>query len=308
MFLKRLGLFLLPVFFVACADSKLIPPAQAKTTILIMGEDYDRDTVPRNNRIFTRVVNIISDLLNTEGYNVFDETAVTMDISQQGRVRRSDAELIDVSRGITQPPIKVLVMFQIYARVKPPKYGSAKLRIRVAGRLLNVQTGQRLGSFEYVAPKEWRITPDCARSRDCVLEQVGDKIKIIGEDVGAVLENKLTAMVAPTQDSSAPFRAGDSSSNTSSQKCLPHAYELTFKGFKTVDYRDIENFIVKFKGYKKHTLSYGGKRRNVYWYNSCIESARLNRNLDNMFQLMGMKSHVSFTGNKFEIRKIRVRK
>ena len=66
MFLKRLGLFLLPVFFVACADSKLIPPAQAKTTILIMGEDYDRDTVPRNNRIFTRVVNIISDLLRSQ--------------------------------------------------------------------------------------------------------------------------------------------------------------------------------------------------------------------------------------------------
>ena len=80
--------------------------AYADTTILIMGEDHDRETVPRGHRIFTRVVNIISDVLNTEGYNVFDETAVTMETSEQGRKRRPDAELIDVARGITQPPIK----------------------------------------------------------------------------------------------------------------------------------------------------------------------------------------------------------
>ena len=96
--------------------------------------------------------------------------------------------------------------------------------------------------------------------------------------------------------------------SSSGTRCLPNAYELTFKGFKTADYRLIEKYIVEFKGYKKHTLTSGGKRRSVYWYNSCIGSARLNRNLDTMFELMDVKSHMSFAGNKFEIRKIRVRR
>ena len=98
------------------------------------------------------------------------------------------------------------------------------------------------------------------------------------------------------------------SEESSGTRCLPNAYELAFKGFKTADYRLIEKYIVEFKGYKKHTLTSGGKRRSVYWYNSCIGSARLNRNLDSMFELMDVKSHMSFAGNKFEIRKIRVRR
>ena len=307
MFLKSTLILLVTLVASACVQ----PKAVAKPTVLIMGEDHDRDTIPRNNRIFTRVVNIMSDVLNTEGYDVFDETAVTMDTSAQGRERRPDAELIDVARGITTPPIKVLVMFQIYARVKPPKYGSAKLRIRVAGRLLNVQTGQRLGSFEYVAPKSWRILPDCAKSRQCVLEEVGDKVKIIGEDVGAVLENKLSSMVGKSDDrpkarylSPNPGSGGLASSE---QKCLPNAYELIFKGFKKADYVKIERSLVTLWGFKSYKLSYGGKRRNVYWYSSCIGTARLNRNINSLFDILEIKSHVSFSGNKFEIRKIRVR-
>ena len=56
--------------------------------ILILCEDSDPDSVPRNNRIFKRVLNAVSNQLGDEGFNVYDETAVTLDDFVQGRYRR----------------------------------------------------------------------------------------------------------------------------------------------------------------------------------------------------------------------------
>lgn len=127
----------------------------------------------------------------------------------------------------------------------------------------------------------------------------------------AVLETKLSSMVGKSDDRpKARYLSpnpGSSGLASSEQKCLPNAYELIFKGFKKADYVKIERSLVTLWGFKSYKLSYGGKRRNVYWYSSCIETARLNRNLNSLFDILEIKSHVSFSGNKFEIRKIRVR-
>ncbi|MBT6531040.1 MAG: hypothetical protein HOK99_09005, partial [Betaproteobacteria bacterium] len=44
-----------------------------KINILIMGEDADSDTVPRNSRVFKRVLSGLSNELHDEGFNVYDE-------------------------------------------------------------------------------------------------------------------------------------------------------------------------------------------------------------------------------------------
>ena len=78
--------------------------AQARPTIVVMGEDSDEDSVPRGNRIFQRVIAELGETMNVRGYNVYDETAVAMGLTQPGRVRRRDAELIDVARAIHVHP------------------------------------------------------------------------------------------------------------------------------------------------------------------------------------------------------------
>ena len=71
--------------------------AQQQPNLLIMGEDADLDSVPRNSRIFNRVLRAIEAEMQAEGFAVYDETAVTMGITDPGRVGRTDAELITVA-------------------------------------------------------------------------------------------------------------------------------------------------------------------------------------------------------------------
>jgi hypothetical protein len=160
--------------------------------IIIMGEDADKDTVPRNSRVFKRVLDALVNEMNDEGFNVYDETAVTLDHFAQGRVRRSDAEIIDIARSVKRPPIDVAVIYSIYAHAQERGYTN-KLHVRIAGRLLNVRSGRRLGNFEIEMPEPANVAPDCGRK--CVLEAVGRDAGALARDLGAVLARKLDDVV-----------------------------------------------------------------------------------------------------------------
>jgi hypothetical protein len=97
--------------------------AQQQPNLLIMGEDADLDTVPRNSRIFNRVLRAIEAELQAEGFAVYDETAVSMGITDPARVRRTDAELITVARRVQDAPIDAIIVFQIYASTEENAYG-----------------------------------------------------------------------------------------------------------------------------------------------------------------------------------------
>lgn len=80
-----------------------------KPNILIVGDDADVDSVPRHSRIFKRVLDAIAGELHTEGFDVFDEVAITLEDFAQGRSRRSDAEVIDIAKSSSRPPIDIVV-------------------------------------------------------------------------------------------------------------------------------------------------------------------------------------------------------
>ncbi len=267
-----------------------------KPYLLIMGEDADEDTVPRNSRVFKRVLDALSNQLHDEGFDVFDETAVSLDNFAQGRVRRTDAELIDIARTLKRPPMDVIALFSIYAAAEKKSY-TTKIRIRIPGRLLNVRTGQRLGNFEVVSPKQWNAPVKCPR--ECILEVVGDNAKILANDVGAVLAEKLANLT----------RGGDEKAGGGEKAGgLPSAVTLIFDGFSPEEYHRMEEYLVVFKGYKKHRPVYMGKRRQEIWYESQSESARLERNLDKMLEHLGWSGRITFSGNVFTLQKITTRK
>jgi hypothetical protein len=173
-------------------------PATAgeQPNLLIMGEDADLDTVPRNSRVFNRVLRALATEMQTMGFAVYDETAVTMSVTNPARVRRADAELLTIAKRVPNVPIDVVVAFQIYASAEQNVYapGVIDLRIRVSGRMIHVQTGQALGNFEVsYGPGELPpLPPGC--NRDCVLEQVGEESQRIAADVGSALAIKLDAL------------------------------------------------------------------------------------------------------------------
>lgn len=264
-----------------------------KPNLLIMVQDHDADSVKRDTRVYKRVYDALSDMLNEDGFAVYNETAITLEGYAQGRARRSDAEMIDIARSVNRPPIDVAVFFEIYASARDLDY-TTKVRVRTVGRLFNVRTSQELGNFEITSPQEWNAQPKC--SRECILETIGDYAKILGNDVGAVIGEKLAWMINPEGGAGKSGRTMDDG-----------AYTLIFDGFAREEVMRFEEYLVRFSGYQTHRPTYSSARRAEYWYESTITPARLDRNLNRMLEETGIRGNVQFSLNKITIQKITLR-
>ncbi len=230
---------------------------------------------------------------------MFDEVAVTLDDFAQARSRRSDAEVIDIAKSVTRPPIDIVVLFSIFASADELKY-TTKVNARITGRLLNTKSGQRLGNFELESPNNWVAPADCPR--ECILEVVGKHSRKLAKDLGAVLAIKLDDIVeaggATAADSGGSVTAVD----------IGDAYTMVFSGFTPEEVMDIEEYLVVFKGYKTHRPAYSGTRHHELWDETTSTSSRLVRNLNKMLEHLAMRGRVMFSGSEFTVTKISARK
>lgn len=303
--LQMLKFFLTGLVIALAAMFTAVPiaHAQQQPNLLIMGEDADLDSVARNSRIFNRVLRAVESELQVEGFRVYDETAVSMGVTDPQRVRRTDAELITIARRIQDTPIDAIIVFQIYASTEQNPFAAIMdLRVRIPGRILNAQTGQALANYEIAyGPNDLPpLPPGC--SRDCVLEHVGDQARRIAADVGAVLARQLDYLSPAAPAAAAPLGGG-----AEPQGCvgLTTAYTLTFRNFESEEITMIEDYLASFSGYHHHRPMRAGATESTYWYESCIDPARLNRNLRLMAEHMGVEVRLSMVQNRFEVDKIR---
>ena len=266
-----------------------------KPNLLIVGEDYDTDTIPRNNRIFKRVVNAITNEMNNMGFDVFDETAITLENFAQGRIRRNDAEVIRIAKLQTRPPLDVLVITEIYASMEKLSY-TTRVKARVTGRFLSVQSGQRLGNFEVESPGTWVAPLNC--SHECKLETVGKYAKSLAQEVSGVLADQLDYLLSAQNSEPGETKSGGLASH----------YALVFEGFTPEDMMEVEEYLVIFSGYKTHRPVYTGYRRHEFWYESHIGTAKLDRNLKKILTHIDLKGRVSFSGKEYTVTKITRRK
>ncbi|MGX9978676.1 hypothetical protein [Methylobacterium fujisawaense] len=291
--------------------------AQAKPNVVVMGEDADEDAVPRGNRIFQRVIAELSETMNLRGYNVYDETAVAMGFTQPNRVRRRDAELIEVARAVSSPPLDVVAIFQIYASASKSAYSDiVRPQVRIPGRLLNVRTGQSLGAFEVAGLQLPPLPQGC--DRECLLERVGAEAKTIAGDVASALTAKLDGFVAPRRGADAGAPAGDAAPAApvvgggpaaGGEGCggLPTAFTVRLDGFSPQEVQAAEEYMAAFRCYEHHRPVRAGGASAEYWYETRSDSARLTRNLRLMLDHMSAPGQVQFSGNTIVVRRIATR-
>ncbi len=270
--------------------------------IMVFSDDADRDTVPRNNRVFNRVIHALRSQLDDKGFNVFDETAVTIkDGYAQGRVRRTDAEILDIAQSLKRPPIDVAVVFQIYASADNRGY-TTKVRTRIAGRMLTVQSGKFLGEFE--VKKLFNAPAAC--NRECILEVVGDKSRDLAHDLGDVLSVKLAHLSNGGQNAGITTESNGGGIDSGSGGVVKE-YSLVFNNFNSNERMDIEEYMVIFSGYQHHRPVDCSRRRCEYWYESTINSAKLHRNIQRMLDQMSVEANVVFEGNTVRVDRITLR-
>jgi hypothetical protein len=284
--------------------------AADQPNIMLMGDDADEDTVPRHSRIFNRVLDALKNRMIQMEFAVYNETATSMEITDAARVRRTDAELVSVAKSVTDVPIDVITIFQIYASAMDDNYSDIKkLRVRIVGRMLQVASGRDLGSFEVsMGPKGLNPLPlNC--DRDCILESVGDQAKPIANEVGIILARKLRE-ISPEQlmaaNDAIKSKPKTGSAEGVGEECdgLRTAYTIVLNGYDSEDVRAIEQMMTHFKGYEAHRPVKSQTLYTEYWYETCSDRARLQRNFQVMSENLKGQNRVALTENKIELEHI----
>lgn len=303
-FLKRLLVGF--VLLLACAATASAQSTNSRINLLVMSDDADPDTVPRNNRIFNRVQLQLSEYLNTRGFQVYDETGVSLGVTPTGRVRRRDAELIEIARAVSTP-VDAMVVYQIYASAR--RSPAADIRypeIRIAGRVLNVRTGQFIGSFEVGGFQLPALPSPCGA--ECLLETVGSHSKTLATDLGAAIAQKLEGFAAsPTNAAGAGKDGVAPVGNTDGCANLPTDFEIRLRDFTTSEVDRIESEFVRWGCYRTHrTVNMTGNSAD-FFYSTSSDSARLTRNFRLMMELVGLNGQITFSGNRVTVTKVLTR-
>jgi hypothetical protein len=264
--------------------------------ILVIGNDANKGSVSRSDPAFTRVIGALANNMHDNNFDVFDETVISLDNFEQNRINRTDAEIIDIARSVNRPPIDIAVIFSIYLNKQDNGY-TTKVSTRIEGRLLNVQTGRRLGNFEIDSGRPWNVPTHC--NTDCILQNSGDKSRLLANDLGAALAEKLAWLTDGGNSHLGLDRPGSNNFNTS--------YNIIFDGFTGNNFSEIEEYLVAFSGYDSYRPIEIRYTRTEIWYKSSIGTAKLNRNLKKMLAEMNLTATINFIGNTFTVKKITLR-
>ncbi|MEP1444627.1 MAG: hypothetical protein ABJK37_00760 [Paraglaciecola sp.] len=287
------GLLKIVVF---CLTFAVLASAQGADSVnlLIMIEDADKNSIPRNSQINKRVHASISQQLNQVA-DVYDETSLTLGNLKQSRKYRTDAELIDIARSITRPPIDLVVVLNTYASVTTNQYAK-NARARVAAKILNPKSGQLLDNFEVQSPRTWSI-PYACNKQSCILEEIGDEAKVLGDELGLVLAEKLNWLI----NGDTPVQ------KTTDDTLIVNDYYLEFDGFSPQDMANIEEYLLLFSGYISHRPTQQRHTRTTLLYRSTSGTAKLSRNILKLLEELTMRATINFYDNNFNVKRITFR-
>lgn len=279
-----------------CVALGLFPSAYSSDSVnlLVMIEDGDKEAVSRHSLINKRVHASVSQQL-IQIADVYDETSISLDSFKQGRTGRSDAEILDIARSITRPPIDVVVVLSTYVTVQTNQYVK-KASARITGRLLNAQSGQFLDNFEVQSPASWTIPYEC-KSQTCMLEEMGDEAKVLGDELGLILAEKLNWQMNATET--------ENGTNKTAQ--MTNDFYMEFDGFSAQEVASIEEYLLVFSGYVSHRPTQQRYTRTTLLYRSTISSAKLSRNLMKVLAELNMRAIINFEGNSFNLKRITFR-
>ena len=284
------------LFMSACFITVLSAQAANNANILVIGNDANSGSISRDSPAFTRIIGALANSMHDRSFDVYDEAAITSTSFSQHNVNRSDAEIIDIARSIKRPPIDIAVIFSMYINRQENGY-TTKVNARIEGRLLNVQTGMRLGNFEIENRSPWNVPSQCEIG--CILQNSTDQSRRMANDLGAVLAEKLAWITDGGNSHLGLDRPGTNQLNT--------GYSLIFDGFSGETFAEIEEYLVAFSGYDSYRPVEIRYTRTEIWYKSSIGTAKLNRNLKKMLAEMDLTSTINFSGNTFTVKKITLR-
>ncbi len=273
---------------IGCASNDTF--AQSNPNVLVMVEDYDQDTIPRNSRVTRQVLQELQNEFNSEGYNMLDEQSLSRDYFVPGRTRRSREELLDIAQ-YADKPVDIVVVFHIIASTKDSAF-MRTARMRVEGEMLDAHQHRTFGNFEVVSRDDFKLPVDC--TRECMLEELSEEARILGRDLGDVLTDQIRQFWRPATASTGGQSnvASGGGGGSSSDAGFERVHSLCFDGFSQDEILVVEEYLVIFSGYIGHRPTDTRAKRSCFDYTSTIDPAKLNRNLVRMLDHSDLNGRV----------------
>jgi hypothetical protein len=299
MMLKSIRYLVAATVLMGCSTVSTTTPAVAQLApapnILVFTEDADQDTVPRNSRVSRQVLQEVQNQFNQAGYRYFDETAIGLDYFAENRTRRPRGELLRIARAV-DTPIDIAVVYMIYASVHDRDF-MVEAAMRIEGEMIDVGSGQGLGSFSVEADEKFKLPISC--TRECVLEEMAGKARPLGRDLGRVLVRMVNDrwVVPPQRTASLGSGATTTVATTGQAAGMPRSYSICFDDFSQNQMLDVEELLASFPDYLWHRVSATQSTRTCYQYESTSDQAKLLRNVRRLVDHLEIRSDIKNAGS-----------
>lgn len=313
----------------AAATLTAATSAQAAPTIklLVVQEDWDAESLPRDSRVQSAVLTTFNTVLNAptyrshlsrhgiDGMEVYDETSVTLEFYGQDRRRRSHAELVSLARAVTNPGLDVVVPYTLYARaVDNPYTGAKTLQMSLSYRALSVRDGRYLAGDRIALDTSGLPFTGCAASLagtagdpHCVKAFMAQHGSRLARSAGDKLALQLAAYLGDAAPRQAPAAAPQANTVTTptpapvavADGCdnLPVTYQMTFRGFDAKQINAIEQTVSFWNCVMDSDVTDSGFSEITFSYKTRADQQRLLRNIRLMSETMGLLTDARSTGS-----------
>ena len=307
----------------------------ATINVLVMQEDWDPESLPRNNRIQNAVLSTINQTLNApayqsklrqygiDGMDVYDETALTLNFYQQDRQRRTDEELISVVRSVDNPQIDVVIPYTIYARAVTDPYSQiVKLQMSMNYRAIDVRDSRFVGGDNLDIDTKGISFVGCAAGLNgtpadphCIKEFVSKNGEKLARNAGNKLAIQLAAQLGRQYGggSSSQGAGGNDGINDSIGTDVaalprrgaggggcdnrPSTFAVTFRGFEQRQMNAVEEYMAYWKCALDLDVTGSDFSEITFSYKTRSDQQRILRNIRLMLELMGVVAEPTTEGS-----------
>ena len=171
--------------FVLGGCTSMPPKANTDNNLLLIGVD-ENTTLGRHTTPYKRSINAMSEVLQSQGFKVFDETNITLDDVTLYKKRLNKAKILRLTRSSTRAPLDVVILLEINYYTKKRGYGD-KINASMTASAIDIDSGkfiaQAQGNASYNTADNCNIV--------CVKKVLTKNIKSLAIEVGSILASKI---------------------------------------------------------------------------------------------------------------------
>lgn len=203
-------------------------------TMVIVGEDSDKNAAKRSGEIYKRVVTELQQSLINKNIYVVDEDMVAARLGfeySQNRDKQSLIKALSAANNTNDAKVRSRfgVIFSVYPNVQEMSI-TRKLTARLRGQIYDLRNLRALSSFEIKSRETITLPKDASMCNAlCVEEKIGDMSVSLSSDLGATLIDKFNEFLKKEVDREELTTTNNASSGKQSSEVLKNTYTVAFK-------------------------------------------------------------------------------